>query len=123
MSDESSSIKLSRQVYGREAVLRASYKFTDRFTVEVEPIGDAHWGVRFAPKDGSTSADAAQAVADYSNVVLDQQLQIQLDDRFGDLRDTIFDFAFKPLEGDRAKKNSLSRWRIHPPPFHFSPLP
>jgi His-Xaa-Ser system protein HxsD len=91
-------LKLSKQFYERPAVMAAAYKFTHRCTVLVEPLEEGYVGVWFQAKNNEGLDMIPDLINDFCNEVLDQQVRLDLEKRYGNLRDTIVKHAFQPLE-------------------------
>jgi His-Xaa-Ser system protein HxsD len=99
-------VRVNERVYEKEAVMAATYKFTDRCVIQVEPVEEQHLLVRFLPKDGDRTSDLEAIVADFRNEIADQQVRLDLDRRYGSLRDTIVQHAFEPLGPRTAQKKT-----------------
>lgn len=93
-------LRLSKEIYEKEAILRAAHKFIDKFIIIVEPIDDRFLGVYFKPKEESTRNEIQKAVDDFCNESLDQQIRSNLEKDYGNLRDTIFNRAFTHFKQD-----------------------
>jgi His-Xaa-Ser system protein HxsD len=91
-------LKLSKQFYERPAVMAAAYKFTDRCTIIIEPLEEGYVGVWFQAKNNEGLDMIPDLINDFCNEVLDQQVRLDLEKRYGNLRDTIVKHAFQPLE-------------------------
>lgn len=96
-------LRLSKKFYEREAVFLAAYKFTNKCAVLIEPIENDYVGVFFETKAGCTSKDLKLICTNFCNEVLDQQVRLDLEKRFGDLRKLIVQHAFQPIEKLRVK--------------------
>jgi His-Xaa-Ser system protein HxsD len=100
-------VRLNQRMYEREAVMAATYKFTDRCIVEVEPVGEQHVLVRFLPKEGGEMTSLETIAANFRNEVIDQQVRLDLDRRYGSLRDAIVRHAFEPVGSRCAQKKTV----------------
>lgn len=89
-------VKLAKAFYEREAVFHAAYKFQDRFYIRIEPVEEGYVGVWFERKE-NTEFDAEVALKEFCNEVLDQQVRLDLDKRYGTLREAIYEQAFRPI--------------------------
>ena len=107
-SSECVSLQLSEQVYAKEAVLAAAYKFTGDCVVEVDGPDRGYLLVRLRPKNLENSRQLQAIAADFTNEVLDQQVRLDLEERYGHLRDAILKQAFAPLESRLVKKKAPS---------------
>ena len=95
-------LKLSKRFYEKSAVMNAAYKFTDKCIILIEPLEEGYVGVWFKAKDGQGSETIPNLLDDFCNEVLDQQVRLDLEKRYGSLRDAIVNHAFQPL-GDVTK--------------------
>jgi His-Xaa-Ser system protein HxsD len=95
-------LKLSKQFYEKSAVMNAAYKFTNRCVILIEPLEEGYVGVWFKAKDGQDSGIIRDLLDDFCNEVLDQQVRLDLEKRYGSLREVIVKHAFQPL-GDVSK--------------------
>lgn len=90
-------VDLCKEIYHRDAVLKASYLYTDKFYVKVSPLGEYHVRVTFEAKENET-ADCSIAAKNFCNDVLDQQIREDLVKSNGKIRDIIYKHAFSPLK-------------------------
>jgi len=90
-------MELSLACYQREAVLAATYALANRCTVEILPGGHENsLEVRLRPTSAEAHRDLAQQ---FHQELIDHQLRLDLEHRFGQLRDLIYRQAFAPLQG------------------------
>jgi len=87
---------LANEIYQKEAVLQAAYKFIDVCHILIEPNGDNHVGVYFQLKPAAR-ADIEMIALEFCNEVLDQQVRSDLERSYGPLRDMIVRQAFAPV--------------------------
>ena len=97
-------VKLSKQFYEKPAVFSAAYKFTNKCFILIEPLDDNHVGVFFQPKQGESPETLLPLLHEYCNEVLDQQVRLDLEKRYGSLRNIIFEHAFSPLNKSKDPK-------------------
>lgn len=92
-------VSLYKAFYEKTAVFNAAHKFTDRFTVLIEPLDDNTVGVYFQPKRGLEieEQDLTDAASNFCNEVLDQQVRLDIEARYGVLREMIVKQAFSPV--------------------------
>lgn len=90
-------LKLSKEFYLPEAVFATAYKFTDKCTILIEPVGDVHIGVFFEPKGEDEKASLETVANQFTNEVLDQQVRLDLEARNGRIRELIVRHAFSPV--------------------------
>lgn len=90
-------VDLCKEIYHRDAVLKASYLYTDKFYVKVSPHGEYYVRVTFESKERG-SVDCSRAAKNFCNDVLDQQIREDLARSNGKIRDIIYSHAFSPLK-------------------------
>jgi His-Xaa-Ser system protein HxsD len=84
--------------------MAASYKFTDKCVVLIRPLEEGYVGIYFQAKEEQSVEEIPRLLREYCNEVLDQQVRLDLEKRYGSLRDTIFNFAFCPIEKYKEKE-------------------
>jgi His-Xaa-Ser system protein HxsD len=95
-SQDNGKVVLSKEFFEREAVFAAASKFTDRYYVGIQPVGEYDFEVSMHPKKAE-DADA-DIVKIFCNELIGQQVRQDLQNRFGKLREMIVEQAFYPLE-------------------------
>lgn len=98
-------IKFSREIFEKDALLAAAYMATKCCTVLIEPIGEKELGVIFEPKGEIGLSNLEGLARDFCNQVLDQQLRLNLDKRYGNIRELIVQHAFSPLKDLEERLN------------------
>lgn len=90
-------IILNKEFFEKECVLFICSKHADRFFLNVWP-DDTLNAVRITlmHKDGAPIAETE--MRQFMNECIDQQVRLDLQKEFGRLRQTIVDYAFRPLE-------------------------
>lgn len=98
------SIPLNNSCYDKIAVFQASYRFTDQCYVEIQPKEGEAIVVTLSLKEEG-SADLSVIAKEFQNEVIDQQLRLELEKRYGSLRELIYEHAFAPIANlsDRVK--------------------
>lgn len=91
-------VTLSKEIYEKDAVMAAAYKLTDTCTVLIRPVSENEVGVMFESKDDQDTEDLEETVGRFCNEVLDQQIRLDLEKRYGRLRELIVQHAFSPIE-------------------------
>jgi His-Xaa-Ser system protein HxsD len=91
-------LTLSKEIYEKEAVMAAAYKFTDSCMILVRPSGEKNMEVVFEPMGERTTKDVEGISKKFCNEVLDQQIRLDLERRFGNIREVIVKHAFSPLK-------------------------
>ena len=99
-------IEIDTSIYSRDAVVRASYKFTDRcyILLDSEPSRERHLLAYLDPKTPTISLDSLYG--DFVNELLDQRLREHLEAQFGGIRSLIVAQAFAEgnlLDHDREE--------------------
>ncbi len=92
-------VHLAKALYEREAVFAAAYKFREDFFIRIEPVEETHVGIWFEVKRGQAINEMRDGLGEFCNEVLDQQVRMDLDKRFGHLREAIYEQAFRPING------------------------
>lgn len=98
-------IKLDKSLYEKEAVMAAAYKMTDFCYIIVKPLEDNQLGVYFEPKNKQNENELKTIAKNYCNEVLDQQTRLDVEKKYGNIRDLLVKQAFSPIENikDRIK--------------------
>jgi His-Xaa-Ser system protein HxsD len=97
-------IEIDASIYSQDAILRATYKFTDRGYVLLQSHDvPAHCCIAHLIAK-SPLVDLGVLVGEFCNELLDQQLRQRLESQFGDIRSLIVAEAF-------AEGNLLDRDR------------
>lgn len=99
-------VVLKKVFYEKDAVFYAAYKFTDLCSILIEPIEDDSVGIYFEQLEGKT-VNLKELAKKYCNEVLDQQVRLDLEKRYGNIRDLIYRHAFNPLKNlnEKVKMN------------------
>jgi His-Xaa-Ser system protein HxsD len=87
---------LSKEIYEKEAVFASAHKFTDRCAILIAPIEDKSVGVYFKSKHDDL--DLHEIAESFCNEVLDQQLRLDIERKYGNIRNLIVKQAFSPLD-------------------------
>lgn len=85
---------VDRELYAKESLAAACYKFTDRFYVHQQTDGE-NIVVVFESKEGNTITE--ETVKQFCNELIDQQVRYNTNLQFGHIRDLIVEEAFKPV--------------------------
>ena len=99
-------VVLSKSLYEKEAVFAAAYKFTDKSTILIEPYDESSVAVYFKRKDNA-NVGLYEIALKFCNEVLDQQVRLDLENRYGNIKELIYRHAFSPLKNieDNIKIN------------------
>jgi His-Xaa-Ser system protein HxsD len=118
VSDESGSLRreisgseltivVDETVYSREALLRASYWFTDRCYLSISPDGPNSLSVRVRAKPGGPGL--AAVASEFENALLDAQLRVEIGRETAKIRELIVAKAF--AEGGILEDPPAGEWR------------
>lgn len=94
---KSVSVDLNKEIYHRDAVLKASHKFATDFYVKVAPSGEYYVRVTFDSKP-ENDLELELAAKSFCNEVLDQQIREDLNKVNGHMRQIIYEHAFAPIK-------------------------
>lgn len=103
-------VSLYRLFFQREAVSAAAHRMTARFFIEMKSIDSERVGIMLEPKGGTSgekrvSDDVLKEAAKvFCNEVLDQQVRLDLEKRYGQIREMIVRQAFAPVTLDELSK-------------------
>jgi His-Xaa-Ser system protein HxsD len=89
-------LTLSKDFYQPEAIRAATYRFTDVCHVLIQPSGDEEILVILETKPDHT-VDLNLIAKEYADEVLDQQVRLDLECRYGEIRKLIVKQAFAPI--------------------------
>jgi len=119
---DATSLEIDRELFSADAVLRTAYKFTDRWFIFLQThVTRGHrWLVVLKPKPTAPSI-TEDVVGEFANELIDQQLRLQLERQFGDVRTLIVAQAFAEgnlldpgREADDYKADPLGIGRLRP---------
>ncbi|MGA1979009.1 MAG: His-Xaa-Ser system protein HxsD [Sedimentisphaerales bacterium] len=91
--------KVSTELYQKEAILMAAHKFIDRCYVDINPSSEKCVSVSLHPKDKNLTPD--DIALEFCNELLDQQVRLNIEKSYGNIRDLIVKQAFQPVENIR----------------------
>lgn len=92
-------INLNKSIYTRDAISMAANKYADRCYIKLDDTGDDYLHVYFKLRYEINDKAIEQLIDEYCNDVLDKQIQFDLEERFGKLREIIYQKAFSPAGG------------------------
>lgn len=87
-------LTISKKLYENEAILNASYKFTDKCFINIEPK-DSVVEVFFQPKD--ESLDLEMIALEFGNELIDQQVRLITGREFKIIREELLKKAFSSI--------------------------
>jgi len=91
-------IKLSREIYEKDAIMAATYKMTGACTILLKPLGEDTLGAVFEPKGEQNQGELEKIAKEFCNEVLDQQIRLNLEKSTGTIRELIVKHAFSPFD-------------------------
>lgn len=97
---------LSKSIYEKEAALAASYKFTDKCIVVLDSKNDQSLDIYFELKNNGAQTSLKEITQEFCNEILDQQLRLDLEKKYGSIRDLIVKQAFAPIIDSGNQNNS-----------------
>ena len=83
-------ILASKKFFERDSVLTVSGKYSEQYFVSVQPVGEFDVEI-------TISAKAQDLLKQFMNDLIDQQIRIDLQKEFGQLRNIIIEYAFSPV--------------------------
>jgi len=96
-------LTLAKEYFLREAVFAATHKFSGACCVEVFPVGEYEVGVWLTPKAGMPDQELLNIANSFSEELIDQQVRLDLEKRYGHIRELIVRHAFSPLDNLEAE--------------------
>lgn len=87
-------VKLLKEYYEKEAVFAATASFRDNFFIKIDSFDD-YVGVYFLSKNENNVAQ--KALLSFCNEAIEEQTKLDLNKRFGKLREIIYKHAFEPI--------------------------
>jgi len=101
-------VSLYRVFFQREAVSAAAQKMTGRYYIEMKSLDSERVGIYLEPKgktDRVTDVEVLEEDAKvFCNEVLDQQVRLDLEKRYGKIRELIVRQAFSPVSLNELSK-------------------
>lgn len=98
LGDGSFQVSVDLNSYTTEAITATSYKYTDRFYVHQQTAfdNDKIVNVILEAKNNNILV-TADIVKQFCNDLIDQQVRVITNEKFGHIRDLIVEEAFKPI--------------------------
>jgi His-Xaa-Ser system protein HxsD len=94
---------LSKALYEKEAVFAAAYALSGLCRNRVEPAQAGYVKVTLEFLDPGQETDRTQIETRFMNELIDQQLRLDLENRYGAIRRLIVQQAFAPLDNLKAE--------------------
>lgn len=90
-------LQVNKKIYEVEAVMQAAYRFNDRCYIHIDPITKDVMGVYFKAKE-TTKINLEDIAYNFCNELIDQQLNLMAEKKYGKIRDEIIKKAFSKIE-------------------------
>lgn len=90
-------IEISKETYDKKAAMAAAYKFTDKCYIYVNSTPENTIQIYFKAKEG-VSTPLEKIAYEYCNELLDQQVRLDVEASYGNIRDLMVKQAFSPIE-------------------------
>ncbi len=87
-------LKIDCNIYEKEAVMQASYKFTDKCYLNIEKA-DNYFEVYIQGKENT--ADLEKIALEFGNEIIDQQIRLQTGREFKEVREQLVKKAFSSI--------------------------
>jgi His-Xaa-Ser system protein HxsD len=99
-------VTLHKAFYENFAIMSAAHGLTDSFVVMVENYDDENTAIYFEPKKDTQIDESGlyEAAREFCNRVLDEQLRLDIEKRYGNIRDMIVKQAFSPITEAQLSK-------------------
>jgi His-Xaa-Ser system protein HxsD len=98
---------LSKSLYEKEAVFAALYALSGLCRNGVEPAQAGYVKVTLEFLDSCQDADRVKVETQFMNELIDQQLRLDLERRYGPIRRLIVQQAFAPLDNLKAEVKKI----------------
>ena len=96
LEDSKILLRVEKAIYHHEAILSATYKFTDNCYTHVASIDSNYYGVYFTPKH--PDVNLVSQVDAFCNELIDQQIRHNLDNSNRSIKELIIRKAFFPFQ-------------------------
>ncbi len=97
MDDGRLLLEINKKIYNDEAILQAAYRFNDKCYIYIDPISEDVLGVYFKGKETGI-ADLEAIAENFCNELIDQQVRLNVEKSYGDIRDEIVKKAFSKAD-------------------------
>ena len=101
-------VTLSKELYEKEAVFAATYALSGLCANRVEPAQAGYVKVTLTFLDSCPDADRVKVEHKFMNELIDQQLRLDLEKRYGAIRRLIVQQAFAPLDDLKAEVRKIA---------------
>jgi His-Xaa-Ser system protein HxsD len=93
-------IKARKEFFERNCVLTVAGKYIKICWINLDSVDDQTFQLTITPKDGTIINE--NLLKDIMNDLIDFQIRIDLMKEFGDLRKTIVNYAFSPVDSNNV---------------------
>lgn len=90
-------IKLPTGIYDKAAVLLSARNFANCCLVRIDQ-DEGHFAVYFEVKPGQDIEQVRHELGEFGNEVIEHQIRLDLERRYGRLREIIYERAFQPIQ-------------------------
>ena len=101
-------VTLSKALYEKEAVFAATYALSGLCRNRVEPAEAGYVKVTLEFLEPVSEADRVKIENKFMNEIIDQQLRLDLEKRYGAIRRLIVQQAFAPLDDLKAEVKKIA---------------
>lgn len=92
-------VRLKKEFYEKDAVMMAANKFSSKCYIKIDAIENGYVGVWFKLKYEVNPELVQKMLEEFCNEAMDIQIRLDLERRFGNLREIIYQKAFSPVGG------------------------
>jgi His-Xaa-Ser system protein HxsD len=101
-------VTLSKAMYEKEAVFAAAYALSGLCRNRIEPAQAGYVKVTLEFLDSGNDTEAVAVENRFMNELIDQQLRLDLEKRYGAIRRLIVQQAFAPLDNLKAEVKKVT---------------
>ena len=102
-------VTFKKELFEKEAVFASAYKFTDKCIIKIEPLNNDAFGVYFKMKKEDNNFDLKETAELFCNEAIDQQLRLDIEKKYGNVRELIVKQAFSPIKNLDEEINLLGK--------------
>jgi len=89
-------LEIKKNLYEYDAIMQATYRFTDKCYIRLDDISHEIIGVYFKTKDGNDES-LEHIAEDFCNELIDQQVRVIAERKYNNIRDEVVKKAFSPI--------------------------
>ena len=94
-------LRIDKSIYEKVAILKTCYLFQDKFHTNIKQLSDSTYGIFLKRKNDKL--EFGDLAKEFFNELIDQQIRLENERMFGDLRREIVKQAFKPIHYNEIK--------------------